>query len=109
MPDNFAALEKVVARFSEPEVQKSLKGFSRTMMIILTDVKEEYFITIKNGKEAYLERGNIPTPDILIKTNSNTLAKLVSKSINPAAAYFARKITIKASMDDMLKLRKVFG
>ncbi|MHB1907516.1 MAG: SCP2 sterol-binding domain-containing protein [Nitrososphaerales archaeon] len=109
MPDNFAVLEKVVKRFSEKEVQKNLKGFSKTMQFVLTDVKEEYLITIKDGKEAHLERTNVPKPDILITTTSNTLEKIVSKSINPAAAYFARKISIKAPMDDMLKLRKVFG
>jgi putative sterol carrier protein len=100
-------LEKMVARFADPGVQASLKGFTKTMQFKFTDSNEDWLIKCVDGKDAILTKETFATPDITVTTTSEILSGIMDKKVNAMTAYMQRKIQVKGVMEDMMKLQKI--
>ena len=100
-------LQKIVGHFSNPSVQSSLKGFSRVMLFRFTDSNEDWLITTVDGREATLTKATSPSPDILVTTTTEVLTGVMDRRINGLAAYMQKKIQVKGSMDDLMRLQKL--
>ncbi len=100
-------LQRIVDRFSNPSVQSTLKGFSRSLLFKFNDTKEEWVIRAVDGKEATLSKETLATPDVTITTTTDVLAGVMDHKINGMTAYMQRKIQTKGPMDDLMKLQKL--
>lgn len=100
-------LEKIVEQFSNPTVQSNLKGFSRVLLFRFTDSKEDWLITTVDGKSATLVKDTLANPDILITTTTVVLTGVMDRKINGLAAYMQKKIQVKGSMEDLMRIQKL--
>jgi putative sterol carrier protein len=100
-------LQKIVEQFDNPKVQTSLKGFTRTMLFRFTDTNEDWLIRTVEGREATLVKGTHSSPDLTVTTTAEVLTGVMDRRINGMAAYMQRKIQIKGSMEDLMKLQKL--
>jgi putative sterol carrier protein len=100
-------LQKIVDRFSNPSVQSSLKGFTRTLLFRFTDTNEDWLIRAVDGKEATLVKETLANPDITITTTTEVLSGVMDRKINGMTAYMQRKIQTKGPMEDLIKMQKL--
>ncbi|MCL4560047.1 MAG: SCP2 sterol-binding domain-containing protein [Chloroflexi bacterium] len=107
MTDVKPYLQRMVDRFADPGVQKSLAGFSKTLQFRFTDTKEDWLIKTFDGKQATMQQETIEKPDVLITTSTDVLAGVMDKKINGMTAYMQRKIQTKGAMEDLMKLQKL--
>ena len=107
MADIKPYLEKMVAKFADPNVQASLKGFTKTLLFKFTDTKEDWLIKAVDGTQATLTKETLATPDLTIISTTDVLSGIMDKKVNAMTAYMQRKIQTKGSMEDLMKLQKL--
>jgi putative sterol carrier protein len=100
-------LQKIVDQFDNPKVQTSLKGFTRTLLFRFTDTGEDWLIKTVDGREATLIKESHSAPDLTVTTSAEVLSGVMDRRINGMAAYMQRKIQVKGSMEDLMKLQKL--
>jgi predicted lipid carrier protein YhbT len=100
-------LQRITDQFSSPSVQSSLKGFTRMLLFRFKDTNEDWMIRIVDGKEAILEKGSLANPDLTITTTTEVLIGVMDRRINGMAAYMQRKIQVKGSMEDLMRIQKL--
>jgi putative sterol carrier protein len=93
---------------TDEKLQKELEGFERTIQIVITD-GATYHTTFKDNHAGVLTEGSLDKPDILISADEATLRGLLNKEISPIKAFLITKaLKIEASLEDKLRLRKLF-
>jgi putative sterol carrier protein len=107
MADVEPYLQKIVDQLGKPQVQTSLKGFTRVILFRFTDTREDWLIRTVDGKEASLEKASLANPDLVVTTTTEVLTGVMDRRINGMAAYMGRKIQVKGSMDDLMRLQKL--
>ena len=100
-------LQKMVDRFANPSVQASLKGFTKNLQFKFSDTKEDWLIRAVNGNSATLSQEALEKPDIIVTISTDILAGIMDKKVNGTTAYMQRKIQVKGSMEDLMKLQKI--
>ncbi|MHA1721661.1 MAG: SCP2 sterol-binding domain-containing protein [Candidatus Baldrarchaeia archaeon] len=100
-------LKIVKERFSDPEVVKSLEGFTKTVLFEFNDLSTSYVLRIENGQLKELNEETVENPDVKITMSSETFVNIINKKTNPIKEYTLGKIKTKGSMTDLLKLRKL--
>src|SRR6266571_2521098 len=95
-------IEQAVAKFNEraqndAKLQKDLEGVVRT---VLVDLKDRQIGSVADGP--------VDAPDVTILSDAATLTALLKKEMGPMKAYATQKLKIKASLEDVLRLRKFF-
>ncbi|GAC1566280.1 MAG: hypothetical protein NVS3B14_07410 [Ktedonobacteraceae bacterium] len=106
MADILPYLERIQGRFSEPALQASLQGFTRTLLFDFPDTQQTYVISVVNGN-ATIEEKNISNADIKVTSNTDVLAGIMDKKVNPITAYMTRKIKAQGAQEDLLRLQKL--
>jgi len=99
-------LERVRDRFADPTVAESFKDFTKTLQFEFPDTKQTFLMTVVNG-QATLEEAAIPNPDMKAIANTDVLAGVMDKKINPMTAFMMRKIKVQGAQEDLLKLQKL--
>jgi putative sterol carrier protein len=107
MADVAPLLDRIKGRFDEPSIQESFKGFTKKVMFDFTDTKEQYVLSVVDGKQASVEKAAVQGADVVVTISTDTLAGIMNRTTNPVTAYMMRKIKVKGSMDDMMKLQKI--
>lgn len=105
-------LERTVEKFNEKaktdeKLQKELEGVERTVLVDLKDGPKFNFM-LKDMRIGDVAEGPIEAPDITIISDTTTLTALLKKEMGPMKAYATQKLKIKASLEDVLRLRKLF-
>ncbi len=104
-------LQDLVNKFNEKvekddKLRSELKGVDRKVLIDLES--EKYNFRLQNEKVSDLQTGEISDPDITILSDPVTIEGLISGKIKPMKALALRKLKLKGSIDDMLRLRNLF-
>lgn len=107
MADVNPLLNKIRERFDDPATQESFKGFTKRIMFDFTDTKELYVLSVEDGKTASVEKTESASADVVVTTSTDTFAGIMNKTTNPVTSYVMRKIKVKGSMEDLLKLQKL--
>lgn len=107
MADVQPYLQKIVDQFSKPQVQTSLKGFTRVILFRFTDTREDWLIHTVDGKGASLEKSTVSNPDLVVTTTTEVLTGVMDRRINAMAAYMGRRIQVKGPMEDLMRLQKL--
>jgi putative sterol carrier protein len=105
-------LEKTVERFNEKakadeKLRNELTGIQRTVLLDLKDGTMYNFI-LKDAHVDGVNEGAVDSPDITIIADRSTLEALFRREIGPMKAIALQKLKVRASIEDMLRLRKFF-
>ena len=105
-------LQEAISKFNQKaatdeKLRSELAGVERTVLIKLDDGRAFNF-DVRNGKAGDLRIGSAGNAQIIIESNERTLEALFKKEIRVMKAYATKKLRIKASLEDMLRLRKFF-
>jgi putative sterol carrier protein len=92
---------------SDPKLAKELAGVRRLVEIDVTD-GESYNFVLENAHVGDLMIGKIEKPDILVIGNKEVFFQMKSGELGPMKALALKKIQVKATLEDMLRLRKFF-
>jgi putative sterol carrier protein len=107
MADIVPYLERIRARFEQPETRAAFQGFARTIQFIFPDLQRNFVLNIAQDGNATLTEEVVSQPDIKVTTSSDTLAGILDRKVNPELAFVTRKLKASGSMEDLLKLQKL--
>lgn len=107
MADIVPYLERIRARFDQPETRAAFSGFARTIQFNFTDLKRDFVLAIAQDGSASLKEEALPSPDVTVTTSSDTLAGILDRKTNPELAFLTRKLKAAGKMEDLLKLQKL--
>ena len=104
-------LQELIAKFNDKIAQDEklrgeLKGVDKKVLIDLDS--ERYNFHLYDEKVNNFKPGEIANPDITIQSDPETMEGLISGKIKPMKALALRKLRLKGSIDDMLRLRSLF-
>jgi putative sterol carrier protein len=107
MADIVPYLERIRARFEQPEMRSEFQGFARIIQFIFTDLQRNFALSIAQDGNATLTEETVPKPDIKVTSSSDILAGILDRTVNPELAFITRKLKASGSMEDLLKLQKL--
>jgi putative sterol carrier protein len=99
-------LERVRERFSDPKLQESFKTFSKTLLFEFPDSQQAFVLSVISG-QATLEERAAENPDVKVTANTDVLAGVMDRKVNPVTAYMTRKIKVQGAQEDLMKLQKL--
>ena len=91
----------------DPKFEAELKGIRKLIQVVVTD-GETYHFTLENARIGPMSKGAVPNPDITIAGTAEVYNQLKSGELRPMKAYATRKLQVKGSLEDILRLRKFF-
>ena len=106
MTDIYPYMERICARFSDPSLSDTFKNFTKTMLFEFPDTKQTMALTVVDGN-ATLEEKSVENPDIKMTADTDTLAGILDKKVNPMMAYMTRKIKVQGNQADLMQLQKL--
>lgn len=106
MADIYPYMERIRERFSDPSVAGDFKDFTKTLLFEFSDTKQTMALTVVDGN-ASLEEKSVENPDVRLTTNTDTLAGIMDKKVNPMMAYMTRKIKVQGNQADLMQLQKL--
>ncbi len=92
---------------SDPKFEQELKGIRKVVQVIVTD-GESYNFVLENARVGPMSKGTVANPDITITGATQVYDQLRSGELRPMKAYATRKLLVKGSLEDILRLRKFF-
>jgi putative sterol carrier protein len=104
-------LQETVDRFNarvakDPEICKELEGYKKKVQLDLGC--EQYYFFLECSKVEQLFDGTVPDPDITIISDPGTITKLFNGEMKIMKAWALKKIKVKGSLEDLMRLRKFF-
>jgi putative sterol carrier protein len=104
-------LQETIDRFNarvakDPQLNKELECIKKKVQLDLGC--ERYYFILECSKVERLFEGTIPDPDITIISDPDTITKLFNGEMKIMKAWAMKKVKIKGSIDDVLRLRKFF-
>jgi hypothetical protein len=102
-------LEEQRLKYTDERVAKNFKGWNKTMQYHFTDNDEYYLLRMEDGAPQPVERLEQPLekPDIQYEMDAETLRAMTRKELSGLQAYQQKRIKLKASMSDMMKLQSL--
>ncbi len=105
-------LEKAVAKFNEraksdPKFQETLKDMERRIQLDV-DGDRTYNFHLKDYNIPAVNEGPAQNPDVLVSTDKETLLGIFNGDVSAMGAYLKKKIRFKATLMDLLVLKKLF-
>lgn len=104
-------LEGVVDRFNarvaqDENLKKELECIHKKVQLDLGC--EQYYFILECSRVEKLYEGTIPDPDITMISDPDTVIKLFNGEMKIMKAWALKKVKVKGSIDDVLRLRKFF-
>ena len=91
----------------EPEFSRMIKDMDRTICICVSDEKN-YSTKLEAMRiEDFVQTDNTDA-DLVVTANSEVLIGLINREISPIKAYMSGDLKVKASLTDMLLLKRLF-
>lgn len=101
-----------MAKFNEkartdPKMTETLKDMSRIIQLDV-DGDQSYHFVLKDYRIDGVKDGPTHNPEVLVSTDKATLLGIFSGDVSPMRAYMTKKIKFKATLMDLLVLKKLF-
>jgi len=91
----------------DEKLKKDLEGVERRIQVEIEGGKRYHFI-LRNQQISDLGEGEIDSPNVRIVSDEATLTGLLKGEISPMKALATKKVRIKASLEDLFRLRRLF-
>jgi putative sterol carrier protein len=110
MTDLECLLREAINKFNEKvkaddKLKEALSGLTRKVVVEL-EQERKYSFVIQNCEIANFSSCDLEQFDVKIISDSETLEKLLTKELSPFKAYATGKVKIKATLADLIMLRK---
>ncbi len=92
---------------SDAVLQKELDGMKRTVQVELKDGRSFCF-SLQDNRMGDFHEGRLENPDIKIVSDEATLSGLLTGTVRPMKAWATKKVQFKASLEDLMRIRKFF-
>ncbi len=102
-------IEKFRKKIAEDEkLKEELKGTVKEINIDVTD-KEGFSFVLDNDDIRDFKRGKLDDVPITISATEEDLMALFKGELKPMKAWATKRLKVKASIEDLMKLRKFMG
>ena len=91
----------------EPGTAKMIEGKTRTICICVSD-GNNHFSKLENLELKNFSITDDTSADLRVTASSQILEALISRTMSPVKAYMKGDLKVKASLTDMLLLKKLF-
>ena len=105
-------LDEKVSEFNsrikdEPKFSGVIEGKERSICISVSD-GENYISNLKDMQLDPFVESEDTNKDLVVTATSDVLVALINKEMSPIKAYMTGDLKVKASLTDMLLLKKLF-
>ena len=107
MEEVLDTLEKQKDKYTHESVAKFFKTWNKKLQYHFTDIDEYYVIELVNGDPQPVKKEKLENPDIMYSMSTDIFLKLNRGEISGFKAYQQKKLKIKATMAETLKLQKL--
>ena len=98
--------ERIAIGLEREKTMEAIEGWERTAQLSLKEGPEYHFIVKDNNITVH--EGPIDEPDMRIQSDEETVRKLFLEEMSAAAALLKRKLKVKGSASDLMKIRHIF-
>ncbi|NWF96578.1 MAG: SCP2 sterol-binding domain-containing protein [Candidatus Thorarchaeota archaeon] len=108
MTDDLIGLmrERIAVGLQRTKTIEAIEGWERKALLTLKDGRQYHFIVKDNNITVH--EGAIADPDMRIESDGDTIQKLFTEQISAANALLTRKLKVKGSASDLMKIRHIF-
>jgi putative sterol carrier protein len=104
-------LQQTVVKFnnkvdSDAKLRAELEGINRKVNVDLES--ERYSFLLKDCHASEIKDGLLPDADITVISDPQTVEDLMSGKMKVMKAWATKKLKVKGSIEDVLRLRKLF-
>jgi putative sterol carrier protein len=104
-------LLKAIDKFNQrverdPQLREEVGSLKKKVNLDLGT--EHYSFLLKDGAISHFDEGLLESPDIQVFSDPRTVEDLFTGRMRPMKAWALRKVTIKGSLEDVMRLRKFF-
>ncbi|MFW9844230.1 MAG: SCP2 sterol-binding domain-containing protein [Candidatus Thorarchaeota archaeon] len=98
--------ERIAIGLERKKTMEAIDGWERTALLMLKEGPEYHFIVKDNNITVHL--GTLDEPDMKIQSDEDTIRKLFLEEMSAASALLKRKLKVKGSAGDLMKIRHIF-
>ncbi len=98
--------ERIAIGLEREKTMEAIEGWERTALLMLKEGRDYHFIVKDNN--ILVNSGSIENPDMKIESDEDTIRKLFLEELSAAAALLKRKLKVKGSTSDLMKIRHIF-
>jgi predicted lipid carrier protein YhbT len=111
-PELKATLEQGIETYNrrapaDPDLGAAIQGKTRRVNLNITDGEPLHFL-LEGVVCQPITVGKFPEPDITMEADTETFLAVLNGDLGPSKALFTRRLRIKASLMDMMLIRKFF-
>ncbi len=98
--------EKIATGLEREKTKEALEGWERKALLTLKDGRQYHFLVANNTIQ--VNEGALDNPDMRIEASEETIRKLFLEEMGATAAILKRKLKVKGSTSDLMKLKHIF-
>ena len=98
--------ERIAIGLEREKTKEAIEGWERTALLMLKAGKEYHFLVKDNT--IIVNAGTLDAPDMKIESDEDTIRKLFLEEMSAASALLKRKLKVKGSASDLMKIRHIF-
>ncbi|MCK5150345.1 MAG: SCP2 sterol-binding domain-containing protein [Candidatus Thorarchaeota archaeon] len=98
--------ERLAIGLEREKTIEAIAGWERTAILMLKDGRTYNFIVKDNT--ITIHEGDIDEPDMKIQSDEDTIRKLFLEEMSATSALLKRKLKVKGSTSDLMKIRHIF-
>ena len=98
--------ERIAIGLERENTKEAIEGWERTAHLQLKEGTEYHFIVKDNTITVH--EGPVEEPDMRIQSDEDTIRKLFLEEMSAASALLKRKLKVKGSATDLMKIRHIF-
>ncbi|MFW9848155.1 MAG: SCP2 sterol-binding domain-containing protein [Candidatus Thorarchaeota archaeon] len=98
--------ERIAIGLEREKTKEAIEGWERTVLLMLKEGGTYHFLVKDNN--ITVQEGSIENPDMKIQSDEETIRKLFLEEMTAASALLKRKLKVKGSASDLMKIRHIF-
>ena len=98
--------DRIAIGLEREKTMEAIEGWERTALLMLKAGPEYHFIVKDNTITVH--QGTLAEPDMKIQSDEDTIRKLFLEEMSAASALLKRKLKVKGSASDLMKIRHIF-
>jgi putative sterol carrier protein len=98
--------ERIAIGLTREKTLEAIEGWERTALLTLKEGSRYHFVVKDN--DITVHQGEIENPDMMIQSDEDTIRKLFLEEMSAAGALLKRKLKVKGSTGDLMKIRHIF-
>ena len=98
--------DRIAIGLEREKTMEAIEGWERTALLMLKEGPEYHFIVKDNTITVH--QGTLAEPDMKIQSDEDTIRKLFLEEMSAASALLKRKLKVKGSASDLMKIRHIF-